>query len=99
MTTPTGIEWTSPTGVPETCFPQYIISLTADPTVTLTVDDTTASSAALNAAAWLPLLCQSGDHSNSNSGSHQYTSHFQQCHNAAGDQRSWCVCSVVQARC
>ena len=50
--TPTGIEWTTPSGVPVSCFPQYIISLTADPTVTLTVNDTTASSAALNAAGF-----------------------------------------------
>ena len=52
LATPTGIEWTVPSGVPEACFPQYIISLTADPTVTLTVDDTSASSAALNAAGF-----------------------------------------------
>ena len=52
MSNATHVLWTAPSGVPETCFPQYIISLTADPTVTLTVDDTTASSAALNAAGF-----------------------------------------------
>ena len=52
MANSTHVSWTAPSGVPETCFPQYIISLTADPTVTLTVDDTTASSATLNAAGF-----------------------------------------------
>ena len=52
MATPASIEWTAPSGVPETCFPQYIISLTTDSTVSLTVDNTTASSAALNASGF-----------------------------------------------
>ena len=52
MANSTHVSWTSPSGVPETCFPRYIISLTADPTVTLTVVGTTASSTALNAAGF-----------------------------------------------
>ena len=61
--TPTGIEWTTPSGVPVSCFPQYIISLTADPTVTLTVNDTTASSAALNAAGFpYCVIISAGEH-------------------------------------
>lgn len=50
--TPTGIEWLTLYGFPKTCFLQYIISLTADPTVTLTVNDTRVSYAALNAAGF-----------------------------------------------
>ena len=58
MAAPASIEWTAPSGVPETCFPQYRISLPADPTVTLTVDDTTASSAELSRAGFLYCVSQ-----------------------------------------
>ncbi len=47
--TPTGLMWLAPSNVPMTCFPQYIISLTEDPTVNLTVSSNRASSADLNA--------------------------------------------------
>ncbi len=55
----TGLMWLAPSNVPVTCFPQYIISLTENPAVNLTVSSTSASSAALNARGFQYCVDQS----------------------------------------
>ena len=50
--TPTDIVWSAPSDVPMGCFPHYIVSLADDPTTTLTVNSTMASSEDLAAAGF-----------------------------------------------
>ena len=58
MTTPTGLEWSAPSSVHTSCFPQYIISLSNNPTITLTVNSTMASFADLIAAGFPSCISQ-----------------------------------------
>ena len=58
MTMPTGLEWTPPSNVPSTCFPQYIISLSNNPTTTLIVNSTMASFADLIAVGFPSCVSQ-----------------------------------------